>query len=364
MSRERARRAAQLDFVARGAELEVGDPSACPIAVDELARVDGDEPFVVASLGGGLTARVFRLRAAGRDWTLKRARVPALVQNVDGQTSFLNEAQRRADFAAEKERPGGAERFSAIVDTRYASFRRGVLLSPWIEGVTVADWDERRLTQLFAALVELLAAGYFEWDLCPGNILDDGQRLWLFDFGYMYRFDPRTELNSNGLETPLFHGAERFETRNFSAHLLRLEARAGADAALAAFRMEKSIAVDAYAHLVERLRARHATPAVLGYFEALLARWTAALAGDLAPLYFAESWRSHRLDVDDDLRGQTCTPFTRTRLGWLRDAARDRHADLVALDAFFGEDAHQTQAELLDALARADEDAARWQIHT
>ena len=97
MNREQARREAQLAFLASGAELEIGRPEECPIPPEALAGVQGREPFVVSELQGGLTARVFRLRLAGRDWTLKRARVPALVRNVDGQTSFLNELQRRAD---------------------------------------------------------------------------------------------------------------------------------------------------------------------------------------------------------------------------------------------------------------------------
>ncbi len=130
MQREEQRREEQLAFVASGAEIQVGDPAACPLPVDALASVEGHEPFVVQVFGGGLTAKVFRLRAGGRDWTLKRARVPCLVQNPDGQTSFLNEVQRRADLTALKAPAGGAARFRGVADTAYASYRRGVLLSP------------------------------------------------------------------------------------------------------------------------------------------------------------------------------------------------------------------------------------------
>ena len=51
-----------------------------------------------ACLDDGLTARVYRVQLAGRDWALKVARRP-VVQNPDGQTSFLNELQRRRDLA-------------------------------------------------------------------------------------------------------------------------------------------------------------------------------------------------------------------------------------------------------------------------
>ncbi len=36
-----------------------------------------------------------------------------------------------------------------------------------------------------------------EWDLCSGNLLVDRQeQLWLFDFGYMYPFDPLREFTA------------------------------------------------------------------------------------------------------------------------------------------------------------------------
>lgn len=362
MAREHDRQAAQLAILASGAEIEVGDPAACPLPPDELATVEGNEPFVVQRFAGGLTARVFRLRLDGRDWTLKRARVPCLVQNVDGQTSFLNEVQRRAELTALKQSPDRAPRFSAIVDTQYASLRRGVLLSPWIEGHTVAEWDARMLGQLFDQLVELLLAGFFEWDFCPGNILDDGRQIRLFDFGYMYRFDPRVELNNNGWDSPLFHGVERFETRNYFAYLLTLEQRAGATAALDALRLEKRLAVAAYQRLAARLRERGAVPEVLDRLDQIVAGWTSALAGDLGARYLADGWRSHRLDLDDDLRGKSCTPLTLARVDWLLTAAAQQFDALSRLGALFGDDAGCSQAEIVGALAQARAEAQRWQV--
>ena len=67
-----------------------------------------------------------------------------------------------------------------------------------------------------------------------GSIGGNDGRIRLFDFGYMYRFDPLRACNSNGLLTPQHHGAERFETRCYYAHLLRLERECGQSAALAA----------------------------------------------------------------------------------------------------------------------------------
>ncbi|MBC7201819.1 MAG: hypothetical protein H5U32_21685, partial [Pseudomonas balearica] len=163
------RQQAQLAFVASGAELQVGQPQDCPLPLATLAATDGSEPYVSRTLSGGLTAHVYRIEAAGRSWTLKRARERCLVQNADGQTSFLNEVQRRADLRVLKARPELAEPLAGIVDTCYASFRHGVLLSPWIDGEVVGDWDETRLADLFDCIITLASAGLFEWDLCPGN---------------------------------------------------------------------------------------------------------------------------------------------------------------------------------------------------
>ena len=308
----------------------------------------GDEPWVREVFEGGLTARVFRIHAGGRDWTLKKARASAGVRNVDGQTSFLNEIQRRADLTRLKTEPGGAQRFAGVVDTQYASLRRGILLSPWIEGTIAHRWDERSLGQLFGQLVELYLAGLFEWDLCPGNILDDGRQVMLFDFGYMYRFDPLTQFNSagDGTSEPMFHPVERFESRNFCAWLLEQEQTDGIAAALAAFWREKAAAIPAYERLHAELAARGARPAMVERFAALVARWREALRGDVAALYLAENWRSHVLDLEDDLHGRSCTPMTLRRADWLLAALREHFDALAAADAFFRADRGRTRSEL------------------
>ena len=360
--RELERQQAQLTFLASGADLEVGRVEDCPLPPDELAALDERSPLVVAAFLSGLTARVLRLRAGGRDWTLKLARRPCRVENVDGQTSFLNELQRRADFLRLKGGPGGRERFAAIADTTYGSLRRGLLLSPWIEGQAVSTWDERRLVLLFETLGELALAGLFEWDYCPGNVLDDGERLRLFDFGYMYRYDPLVEPNPNGWDAPVFHPAERFETRNLFAALLALEQARGPAAALRLFWLEKVVALDAYRRLGEALRARGGSARVLGWLEAITSRWAAALEGDLATLYRCEGWRSHRLDVQDDLHGRTCTPGTLARLAWLRAVAEEDHALLAREGVLLWADAARSRGALLAALDEDEGRARAWQV--
>ena len=357
MTPEQQRHHAQLAFAASGAELEVGRLADCPLPIEQLLATTAGSPWVTRHFAGGLTAEVYRIEAGGRRWTLKRARQRCKVQNIDGQTSFLNEVQRRADIQCLKAAPGGAERFAALVDTQYASYRRGLLLSPWIDGAAVHDWDEQRLLQLFDCLHQLLLEGLFEWDLCPGNLLDDGC-IRLFDFGYMYRFDPLREFNSNGTATPHFHGAERFETRSYYAYLLDLEQRRGSAAALSALELEKRIALDCYQRLRQALAKRGASRDVLAWLDDIIGAWQRALRHDLARLYLREAWRSHWSDLDDDLRGQTCTPLTLQRLDWLTDCLDAQATDLQRLDLL----QDKPVAAWRQQLEQAREQALAWQI--
>ncbi|WP_459705578.1 protein kinase family protein [Stutzerimonas marianensis] len=354
MTPEQQRHAEQLAFVASGAELEIGTPADCPLPLNRLMSVRGDEPWVRERFDGGLTAQVYRVHADGRDWTLKRARARCKVQNLDGQTSFLNEIQRRADLRTLKRDPSLAERLESIVDTRYASYRHGVLLSPWIDGTPIQAWSERQLLQLFDTLVSLLLGGLFEWDLCPGNTLDDGQ-VRLFDFGYMYRFDPLRAFNSNGTATPQFHAAERFETRQYFAHLLVLETQ-GEAAALAAFELEKRIAIEAYRQLRAALAKRAASGEVLHWLDSIGQQWTQGLKAGGEALYLKEAWRSHWLDLQDDLHGQTCTASTLARIDWLQATVEHRYRDLQAVAAVAPADL------LLARLRKARRLAIRWQL--
>ncbi|CAM5470138.1 putative protein OS=Stutzerimonas stutzeri OX=316 GN=CXK95_04535 PE=4 SV=1 [Stutzerimonas stutzeri] len=354
-----ARRQAQLTFLASGTEFRLGRAEDCPLPPAELAAITGDEPWVRDCLDDGLTARVYRIRLDGRDWALKVARRPCRVQNPDGQTSFLNELQRRRDLARLMRTPEQAERLAGIVPTQYASLQQGIILSPWVEGRRIERWDERQLTELFDLLVALLLAGLFEWDLAAGNTLDDG-RIRLFDFGYLYPFDPLRQYNSDGLASPGFHVAERFETRQLFACLLRLE-RESETQALADFALEKRIALEAYERLQRELLTRGANQSVLDWLSALMRQWRNALAGDLGGLYLQEAWRSHWLDVKDDLSGQSCTPLTLQRLAWLRAAVTTQYAELLASGALANERQPDREA-LLDDLHQAEAQAIRWQL--
>lgn len=336
----------QLAFLDSGLPLTCGDVAACPLPPNELAALDELSPGVVRRIESGLTAYVYQLRIDGQDYALKQARPQCLVQNLDGQTSFLNELQRRVELAALMQSPGG---FAGVVPTHYASLAEGIVLSPWIEGETIDRWSERTLLQLFDTGRRLIEAGLFEWDLSAGNLLDDGHRVWLFDFGYMYRFDPLRQFNSAGRgdDVPLFHLAERFETRAYFAWLLALENAAGMRAALDAFALEKRIALDCYAQLGANLARRGARAHVLDWLEGIRSRWQAALRSDIGTLYLQEGWRSHVLDLDDDLRGRTCTRRTLQRCDWLIEALAHHFDALVSAEALLHGDAGLSQPALL-----------------
>jgi hypothetical protein len=361
---EAQRHAEQLDFVASGAPLVVGNLADFPLDLATLKDLQVGANGVEAMLDSGLTARVYCLIADGRRWTLKRARPEALVRNIDGQTSFLNEVQRRADLERLKRQPGGKERWTGIVDTVFASFRDGVILSPWIDGHHIDDWDERKLSQVLSLACGLWLEGLFEWDLCRGNLLDDGRQLRLFDFGYMYRFNPLQQLSSagHGTDVSIFHPAERFESRCFCATLLDQEKSRGRNAALSLFRLEKEIALEAYRDMRSRNAARGGSGQVQAWLDGIVRRWEQALVGDLASLYLAENWRSHVLDLDDDLRGQTCTPMTLRRADWLLAALNEHEGALRAQQAFFWGDEKRDAGELRDRYEQHRRAATRFQL--
>jgi hypothetical protein len=361
---EALRQAEQLAFAASSLPLIVGSLAGFQLDLAALQAISPEHPAVELAIESGLTSHVYRVRIGDRAWTLKRARAQALVRNIDGQTSFLNEVQRRADLERLKRQPGGEIRWAGIVGTQFASYRDGVLLSPWIEGTHVDDWDERRLLQILELACELWLEGLFEWDLCRGNVLDDGRQLHLFDFGYMYRFNPLRQFSSagNGCDVPLFHPAERFESRCFSAVLLAQEHRAGHAASLASFRREKEIALEVYHRMRTRIAQRGAIGDVVDWLDGITARWAAALRSDLSTLYLAENWRSHALDLDDDIRGQTCTPLTLRRADWLLDALDEHEPALRANGAFFWGDEQRSAVALRERYRGLREQATGYQL--
>ena len=348
----------QQAFDRSGEPLIVGNVSHCPLPPETLAALGPDSPYVVQVYGSGLTGEVYRLRIAGKEYNLKKRRAVAGVANLNGQLSFLNEVQRRQALQQLKDDPVTAPRFTHIVPTLYADYRLGILLSPWIDGEPIHQLTPPLIAQLFTTLEACEEQGLMEWDLCSGNLLVDRQeQLWLFDFGYMYPFDPLREFNSNGLADPLFHFVERFETRFFFSWLMtRIP---DAEQQLAQYREMKRLAVESYRRKLVWLRARRADPLVLAHFQQLTARWESALADPaaLSRLFAVEAFRSHVLDIEDDLHGQSCTLLTLQRIDWVINQLEQHYRFIADEGGLFYDNAGKSQQALLGDYAQKRQQA-------
>lgn len=344
------RQTANLAFVASGKEFSFGNAADCPLPPAELAALNAKSAAVEAVITGGLTAQVFKLNINGQRYAVKQARAECLVQNPDGETSFLNELHRHAELSALR-LASPPHTVPGIISPLYGSLKHGVVVSPWIDGHAVEEFNARQITQLFETGAALIANGFFEWDFSSGNLLDDGKQVWLFDFGYMYRFHPLIELNSagHGSDQLTFHLAERIEARSYFAKLLELEGREGRGASLAHFKQFKQIALETYQKLQQTLSLRGANANVLAWYENMIIEWTDALDGkhaNIETLFLREAWRAHTGDLEDDLRGKTCTARTLLRAQWLISAATNNHAALQKIGALLGDDQTKSSSEL------------------
>ncbi|MGP8306254.1 AarF/UbiB family protein [Vibrio sp. YIC-376] len=340
----------QLQFEQSGENLIVGNIADCPISPQQLALTTSESPYVIEAFQSGLTAEVFRVRFDGKDYTLKKKRPEAKVKNINGQLSFLNEVQRRSDLQKQKDCPDKSHDFACIVPTVYADYRLGIILSKWIEGKPVSSVSSSLLYQLFSTLSACEKIGLFEWDLCAGNLLvDDDYKLWLFDFGYMYPFDPLTELNSDSLNAPIFQFCERFETRFLSGWLL--EHNCSQKESLAVFKNVKHEALKILFEQCEWLRKNKASEAVIHAKEGQLFKYQAALQSEqqLEKLFIVEMFRSHVLDIEDDIDGKSCTTSTLKRVDTVLEMINDHYDFLREQGALFYHNEGKTKPELIDA---------------
>lgn len=340
----------QMQFEKSGENLIVGNIDDYPISPEQLARTTEASPYVVEAFQSGLTAEVFRVQFDGKDYTLKKKRPEAKVQNLNGQLSFLNEVQRRSDLQKQKDSTHTSVDFECIVPTVYADYRLGIILSEWIEGKPVSDVSSSLLYQLFSTLSACEKIGLFEWDLCSGNLLvDDDHKLWLFDFGYMYPFDPLTELNSDGLNAPIFQFCERFETRFLSGWLV--QQGYSHRESLTLFKNVKHEALSVLLEQCKWLRLNHASSAVLNHKEAQVTKYQTALQNEktLEDLFIVEMFRSHVLDIEDDIDGKSCTATTLKRVNTVLEMVNEHYDFLREQGALFYQNEGKSKQELMDS---------------
>lgn len=340
----------QTEFEASGDNIEVGTPENCPLDPSILASISEASDYVTKSIDSGLTAEVYQLTINSKKYTLKKKRASALVSNIDGKLSFLNEVQRRADFYKLKSTQDASEVLPNIVDTIYANYRLGIILSPWIEGKPLENLNKDIFKQILETTSLCEQYGLMEWDLCEGNILitEDG-KVFLFDFGYMYPFNPLVDINSNGMSDPIFHSVERFETRFFFGWLLDRN-NLSEDDKVALFFDLKSVAIDVFNKKISWLKASNASSEVIQHFQDIANIWAEALKNGnaLRNLYKAESFRSHVLDIEDDLHGKSCTSKTLARIDYVLDSIANHYEFLSSNNCLFYGNAGKSQQNLIE----------------
>jgi hypothetical protein len=298
------RRAYQLDFLKSKQNIIIGSLEDFPLDAKQLQLLDQNNDLTFAYLESGLTSIVINFEINKQKYSLKKKRDEILVKNIDGQTSFLNEIQRRKELESLKQTNKVLK--AGIVDTIYANLDEGIILSKYIDGNHISHYSKKQLRNLFSLLYELEMNGFFEWDLCRGNILstDDGHHL-LFDFGYMYRYNPLKEFNNEGVLYPKFYLVERFETRQYIDYLSKLSE----DNRLSEYRIllkEKQLYLD---RKISYLIEHHADGIIIDEYKTQNTHIHKVLSDNTL---FEEEWIYHlynmlTLEIEDDLSGKSCT---------------------------------------------------------
>ncbi len=349
-----ARQARLLRMLESKEEIRIGRERDCPLPLAQLVKLKDTHPAVIKVYRHGLTAEVFHLKVEGHRWCLKRRRQDSLVANLDGKTAFLTELERRREIEALRELHPTI--LSHVVCTSFGSARAGVLVSPWLRGVPVHQLNERNLAQMLEVQGELARWGWFDWDPSPGNLLDDGEQISVFDFGYMWTFDPRFEYNSNGLVDPQFHVPERLETRTLSGLWLD-----EADP-LPQFRYWRELCLKwvkrEIHHLIREGASARCWPACMPCKGSGAPHWRAtrrwsptgggtciAATGSMWPMISS---------------GQSCGPLTLRRLDWLMQAVTEHYPLLV--DNLSSQETELGQTGLLARLQQLRREAVACQL--
>lgn len=342
------RRKNQMMLLKNNYELQVGSLLEFPLTLEEVKAIDEHSRYVVSVNQSGLSAIVYQIKVQGRMYNIKKRREEILVQNIDGQTSFINEVQRRYEF--EQLRKQNDVLRKGIVQTIYASIKHGVIVSEWIEGEHPRHFSKHLVHQLFELLFNMEIHSIFEWDVSLGNILvDEHQQIKLYDFGYCYHYNPLKMYNPDGLESPLFHMVERFESRTYMQYLLELSLTQGSDALYEAYRQEKEEAIHIYERKVAYLKKHQGLHEIINLYQGFILRWKDALRNQklLIKQYQLDAFRSYKIEIHDDLSGKTCTPYTLMKVDEMLRLLEEQYEFLKENEAFIWGDETKTKQELI-----------------
>ncbi|MCD4714637.1 MAG: hypothetical protein K8R73_15235 [Clostridiales bacterium] len=297
--------------------------------VEDLENIDGKSQYVCQIVESGLTGVIYKLKSNGF-YNLKRKRKTSKVKNVDGQLSFLNELMCRSKILEHQEHLISLK--NGIIKTIYADYRKGILLSEWIDGehpeVLDVDWIQDTIN----ITLDLQKIGLFEWDLSRGNILVKDNKVKLFDFGYCYQFDPLVDYNSEGVNEPRFHALERLETRYLMLELYKNQRIKGKAEMLQLYKEIKMAGIKSYLDHNKYLEANGASTQVLEHFHNIIEEWRKGISNiqELEKLYIKDVLRSHLLDIHDDLSGKSCTQNTLLRIMHLKELTDEYQWNIIA----------------------------------
>lgn len=328
------RRKNQLDFLESKQEIEVGNKTDLPLSIEEILKIDTNSGYIVQEISSGLTAIVYKICIGNRFYNLKKKREAILVKNIDGQTSFLNEIQRRKNFYSYKSTE--PENFINIVDTIYASLNNGFILSEWIDGEIVTEFNEKIISDIFKTHLEIEKKGLFECDLSLANLLiDTNNNVRFFDFGYMYPYSPLIHFNSDGKQLPIFHLCERLESRSLMQYLMDLEKQP--ELMLQTFENTKKLALETYITKLYWLEKNNADNEVINWQKSFISFWEYSLKSqdNLLKVYELESFRSYVLDVHDDISGKSCTPMTIKKINKIIEKIQNNYNFLKIQNGLF-----------------------------
>lgn len=337
------RRQKQVAFLESDQNIIIGSLVDFPLRIEDVLAMTEDSPFVVQKIESGLTSLNYNIQVQGNKYNIKVKRQKILVSNLDGQTSFLNEIQRR--YELEEIRKTNPMLDKGIVKTIYANLHEGIIISNFIDGVHPENYEERDLENFFNVLFHLDTNGFFEWDLCKGNIMKEGSQFILFDFGYMYRFNPLKEFNSEGLNAPNFHPIERFETRHY-LHVLRdLEE----SVSKGKYRVLKRLTKDYFNRKVEFLLDHNADEVVIKHYQSLIQHLGNILMDNraLEVHYISDMYRATALDIEDDISGKSCTKYTLEKVAYMKKLIQNEYTLLSSNNVFLHED-RLSQSDLLN----------------
>lgn len=356
------RRANQLLLLQSSYELQVGSIDSIPFTKEELSQIARGWKDVVEVYDSGCTAIVYKVQKDGKLYNVKKKRKQITVQNVDGQTSFLTEIQRRYDF--ERLRHGNKILRNGLIKTHYASFQEGVIVSDWIEGTHPTQLSRQFFQNLFTLVFTLEKHGYFDWDLSMGNILVHHEVVTLFDFGYCYPFDPLHMFNPDGLSLPQFHFVERFESRSFVQFLYDYGQTHTQQELLHIYRIEKEEALVIYQRKLEYLLQNHANHKVIYFYQLQIQRYKDCLRSDelLWKDYVLERCKSYIIEIHDDLSGHTCTKNTLLKCDQLVLDLKNYEYLLKSENILTEEECKMTLSNLLEKYKEIRKEIIRYQI--